>query len=65
MLDMSAFAATVAVSPIAASAHRPRQLFGYLGLTDQLRTRRQLSGDEVRRIVEVSPPNDQTGTNDH
>jgi cell division protease FtsH len=36
-----------------------------LAVADQLRTRRQLSGAEVRRIVVAAPPNDQTQTNNH
>jgi cell division protease FtsH len=31
-------------------------------VADQLRTRRQLSGQEIRRIVEATPPNGQTET---
>jgi cell division protease FtsH len=30
-----------------------------VAVADQLRTRRQLSGDEIRQIVEATPPNDQ------
>jgi cell division protease FtsH len=33
-----------------------------VAVADQLRTRRQLSGEEVRRIVEATPPNDQPET---
>jgi hypothetical protein len=39
MLDMDAVAATVAVSPIAALVHRPRQLLGYLALADATKQR--------------------------
>ena len=31
-----------------------------VAVADRLRTRRQLSGEEVRRIVDATPPNDQT-----
>jgi cell division protease FtsH len=33
-----------------------------VAVSDQLRIRRQLSGEEVRRIVEATPPNDQPET---